>query len=125
MITETIVSFGFGLIYIFYPQYLVEEYLVDKTGFNDTARIIGLHYGSLMCTVGIIAWLARNAQPSIARRSITLLTCLSCIWVIFISFYALANHLETEAIWLTIIILAIMATWAGYLLWKEKDLSLN
>jgi hypothetical protein len=124
MIAETLVCFGFGLIYIFFPQYLIDEYLIDKTGLNDTVRIIAMHYGSLMLCIGILQFYCRNAQPSFARKAILFIPLLSNFFVVLISFYGLSKNIENAAIWQVIILCGAMSAWAAWLLWKEKDLNL-
>jgi amino acid permease len=125
MIAETLVCFGFGLIYIFFPQYLIDEYLTDKTGLNDTVRIIGMHYGSLMLCIGILQFYCRNAQPSFARKAILFIPLLSNFFVVLISFYGLSANIENNMIWTVIVPLLFMSGWAGWLLWKERDLKLS
>lgn len=125
MIAETLVCFGFGLIYIFFPQYLIDEYLIDKTGLNDTVRIIALHYGSLMLCIGILQFYCRNAQPSFARKAILFIPLLSNFFVVLISFYGLSANIENITIWQVIILCGALSAWAGWLLWKEEDLSLS
>ena len=126
MIAETLVSLGFGLVYLFYPQMLIDDYLVDKTPLNSTGQTIALHYGTLMVSVGIAAWFSRNAQPSVGRRALLIITCLSCLLVCIISFYLLSKGIETSAIiWTVIIPLAFMGGWAGWLLSNEAGLDLK
>ena len=125
MIAESLVCFAFGLIYIVYPQYLNDEYLIDKTGLNSTVRAVGLNYGSLMITIGILQWYARNAQPSFARKAILFIPLLSNFFVVLISFYGLSANIFNNAIWQVIIMCGVLSVWAGYLLWKEKDLNLG
>lgn len=124
MIAETLISVGFGLVYIFFPQYLVDDYLVDKTGLNSTAKIIALHYGTLLITVGILQFYCRNAQPSFTRKAILFIPLLSNFFVVLISFYGLSQNIENAAIWQVIILCGAMSAWAAWLLWKEKDLNL-
>ncbi len=124
MIAETLVSIGFGLVYIIYPQYLVDDYLVDKTGLNETAKLIAMHYGALLITVGILQFYCRNAQPSFARKAILFIPLLSNFSVVLISFYSLSKGIENNMIWTVIIPLLFMSGWAAWLLWKEKDLKL-
>ncbi len=124
MIAETLVSIGFGLVYIIYPQYLVDDYLVDKTGLNSTVKIIAMHYGALLITVGILQFYCRNAQPSFARKAILFIPLLSNFSVVLISFYSLSKGIENNMIWTVIIPLLFMSGWAAWLLWKEKDLKL-
>ena len=125
MIAETLVSIGFGLVYIFFPQHLVDDYLVDKTGLNSTAKIIALHYGTLLITVGILQFYCRNAQPSFARKTILFIPLLSNFSVVLISFYALSTNIENNMVWTVIILCVAMSTWAAWLMWKEKDLNLG
>lgn len=126
MIAETLVSIGFGLVYLFYPQMLIDDYLVDKTPLNSTGQTIALHYGSLLITIGFVQWFARNTQPSGARKSILFIPLLSNLFVVIISIYCLSKGIETSAIiWTVIIPLALMSGWAGWLLSKEAGLDLK
>ncbi len=125
MIAETLVSIGFGLVYIIYPQYLVDDYLIDKTGLNSTAKIIALHYGTLLITIGMLQFYCRNAQPSFARKAILFIPIFSNLFVVLISFYGLSAGIENNMIWTVIIPLLFMSGWATWLLWKEKDLKLE
>lgn len=125
MIAETLVCFGFGLIYILYPQYLIDEYLIDKTGLNSTVKILAMSYGSLLIALGILQWYCRNAQPSFARKAVLFIPLLSNFFVVLISFYGLSAGIENNMIWSVIILCGALSAWAGYLLWKEQDLNLS
>ena len=125
MIVETITCLVFGLLYFLAPQFLVDEYLVDKTGLNSTAKLVDWHYGSLLITAGIMMWVCRNARPSMARFAILFLPVLSNLFIVLISVYALTAGIETNMILTVIVLCGVMGVWAAILLRKEQALVLD
>lgn len=125
MIVEAITCVAFGLLYFLAPQFLVDEYLVDKTGLNSTAKLVDWHYGSLLITIGIMQWVCRNARPSMARFAILFLPVLSNLFIVLISIYALTTGIETNMILTVIVLCGVMGVWAAMLLMKERGLVLD
>lgn len=125
MIVEAIVCVAFGLTYLLAPQFLVDEYLVDKTGFNGTVKLVGWHYGSLLIAVGVMMWVCRNARPSVARFAILFGPLLSNISVVLISVYAITANIENSMTWTVVVLCGALGVWAAMLLKSEQGLALD
>jgi hypothetical protein len=73
MIIKAIVCLGFGPLLLFVPGWLLN---ILGTSFGPGAALTAREYGAALIGNLLLAWLARNAEDSIARRAI--------IWNLFI-----------------------------------------
>ncbi|MCX6233247.1 MAG: hypothetical protein NT175_00780 [Bacteroidetes bacterium] len=73
MIIKAIVCLGFGPLLLFVPGWLLNTL---GTSFGPGADLTAREYGAALIGNLLLAWLARNAEDSIARRAI--------IWNLFI-----------------------------------------
>jgi hypothetical protein len=73
MIIKAIVCLGFGPLLLFVPGQLLN---LLGTSFGPGAALTAREYGAALIGNLLLAWLARNAEDSVARRAI--------IWNLFV-----------------------------------------
>ncbi|WP_428656731.1 hypothetical protein [Runella sp.] len=121
---NAVVCFLFSVPLMLVPQMIMEIYLVDKTNVDPAAFVLSRGYGSLMFGLAIALWTAKDAGPSVARRSILYMIAVANALLTVVHIYSYSIGAENSMA-LTIVALGVvLGGWAGMLLAKESGLKL-
>ena len=116
-----IINSLFGILLIFAPTMMTQEYLTNSSLENDATVFLGRLLGSVLISIGIAGWIARNTGPSIARRALLILTSIGSLGNCIIHIIAITGNVEKSFAWGTVLLAIILTIWGGQLLMKEKD----
>ena len=120
-----IIDLMFGLGLLIAPQMVVDMYAAQKGIMLGTFDVLARGYGTLLTTLGIGAYWARNAGPSVGRQALFIIGMVSGILASILHIWAIQSGVENSMAWSIVFFTAIAAVWAGLLLSKEKDLNLQ
>ena len=119
-IFSSIVALAYGLPLLFAPQGIIDMYSVEKTNLSGMVTLVSRTYGGLLIAFGIGGFMAINAGPSIARRSLIAVTTINTSISAILNLLAINNGVENSTAWVTVIVVAAIAVLSGMLLTKEK-----
>jgi hypothetical protein len=110
-------SFGLGLLFM--PQMLVDMYGAQKSDVSGTFDLIARSYGTLLTSLGIMAFLMRDAKPSLARYVYLLGTSLAGLLVTVVHLKAIFQGVENNLAWIIVLSTSLIMFWSGLLVSKE------
>lgn len=124
-ILDTFVLLGFGLPMLISPQFLADLYLTDTTPLSPTFTYIFRLYSLFLIANGILAYLIRNAKPSIGRQAFLISIVVAGLGTSILHIMAFSQGLEKSTGWLTVVVTAILGVWAIMILMKEKGVAIE
>jgi hypothetical protein len=119
-ICQAILNIGFGLGLLFAPQMLADMYGSQKMDVTGIFDIIARSYGTLLTSLGITAFLMRDAKPSIARYYYLLGTALAGFLVSVVHLRGIFQGVENSMAWLVVLSTSIITVWSGFLVSIEN-----
>ncbi len=121
---NSVICFLFSVPLMLSPQLLMDIYLVDKTETNPATFVLARGYGTLMFGLAIALWTAKNAAPSVARRSMLFMVAVANILLVIVHVHSYSTGVENIMSWTIVAMAVLLAGWAGMLLAKENNLDL-
>lgn len=116
-------SFGLGLLLM--PQTLVDMYGTQKSDVSGAFDLVARSYGTLLTSLGIMAYLMRNTKPSLARYFYLLGTSIAGLLVTGVHLKAILQGVENNLAWLIVLSTSIIMVWSGLLVSKEDRKTLE
>ncbi len=106
-----------GVSWLLFPGAMLTQWSVSP---NPLAEYIGRRYAAMFFGYSVIAWLAREASDSPARRAIVAgafaLNCANTA----VTLFGLATAAIGPAAWFVVILEAFLAVGFGYFLFSER-----
>ncbi len=116
------ISFGLGLLFL--PQMMVDMYLVQKGDMSAALDFLARSYGTALTGLGLMAYMIRDSQASLARYVFLLGTMVTGILVTCVHVRAIFQGVENNMAWGTVILLLIVTAWSGWLVSQEDPKTL-
>ena len=98
---------------------LVDMYMTDKGAMSAALDFLARSYGTALVGLGFMAYMVRNAQPSLARYGFLLGTAVTGVLITGVHLRAIFQGVENNLAWGTVILLLIVTAWSGWLVSKE------
>jgi hypothetical protein len=117
------ISFGLGLLLT--PQMLMDMYSVQTSDVSGMLDVIARSYGTLLTSLGIMAFLMRDAKPSLARYVYLFGTAIAGFLATVVHLKAILQGVENNLSWLVVLSTSIIMVWSGYLVSKEDRKTLE
>jgi hypothetical protein len=117
------ISFGLGLLLT--PQMLMDMYSVQTSDVSGTFDVIARSYGTLLTSLGIMAFLMRDAKSSLGRYVYLLGTAIAGFLATVVHLKAILQGVENSLSWLVVLSTSIIMVWSGYLVSKEDRKTLE
>jgi hypothetical protein len=119
-ICQAILNIGFGLGLLLAPQMLIDMYGSQKSDVTGTFDLVARSYGTLLTSLGVMAYLMRDSKPSAARYYYLLGTALAGLLVTVVHLKAIFQGVENNMAWLVVLSTSLIAVWSGFLVSKEN-----
>ena len=124
-IVSSLVALAFGVPLLFAPQAIIDVYSADKSTLTSIATHVCRVYGGMLIAFAIGGLMAQNAEASLARRSLIIVTVINAGLSMILNALAVVNGVENNLGWLTVLTLVVITAWSGLLLSKENVASLK
>jgi Na+/phosphate symporter len=122
---QAILNISFGLGLLFTPQMLLDMYGAQTTNVSGMFDVIARSYGTLLTSLGITAFLMRDAKPSLARYVYLMGTAIAGFLITVVTLKAIFQGVENNLSWLVVLSTSIIMFWSGYLVSKEDKKTLE
>ena len=116
----TLLNASFGLELLLMPQMLVDMYGSQKSDVSGTFDLVARSYGTLLTSLGIMAFLMRDTKPSLARYFYLLGTTIASVLVTGVHLKAIFQGVENNLAWIIVLSTSIIMVWSGLLVSKEN-----
>jgi nitrate reductase gamma subunit len=110
-IIAAVVTLVFGVLFILIPDQVYSWYGVNA---DMQLNYMGGLFGAALVAVGLIAWLARNAADSDARKAIVLSFFIADFIGFIIALVAQLHHIVNSLGWLTVGLYLFFSVTFGY-----------
>ena len=103
----------------------MDMYGSQKTEVAGMLDTVSRAYGTILTGFGVASWMCRDAAPSIARRSMLMLTLVGDALVTIVHINAIMQGTENNLAWLIVLLTGGIAIWSALLLSKEQPTELT
>ncbi len=110
-ITTAVCAVVFGVAFVIIPTELYSLYAVDST---EGLNYMGQLFGAALIGLGLIAWFARNATDSDARKAIVLSFFIADGIGFIVALIGQLNSIVGPLGWLTVAIYLLLTIGFGY-----------
>lgn len=117
---QALLNASFGLELLLMPQMLVDMYGSQKSDVSGTFDLVARSYGTLLTSLGIMAFLMRDTKPSLARYFYLLGTTIASVLVTGVHLKAIFQGVENNLAWIIVLSTSIIMVWSGLLVSKEN-----
>ena len=115
---QAIVAFLFGLLFVLLPEMALEPYMITEDQMTPTAAHMARLFGALLLAFAVGCWIQRSHTNH--RHWMYMIFGVNIINAL-INTQASLNGLFTPFNWSSVVIVIILAAWAGYVLFVKKE----
>ena len=112
------VLFGFSLVFL--PDMMTQQYLADAASQNTATVLLCRLFGSLLLSLAVTLFIARDAGPSSARKGLILGGVLVQVAYVIVHGMAITQGVEKPFAWGTVGISVVMFLWGVAVMRSDK-----
>ncbi|MFM7840124.1 MAG: hypothetical protein ACKO6K_11180 [Chitinophagaceae bacterium] len=110
----------FGVSLVFLPDMMTQQYLVDSASQNSATILLCRLFGSLLLSLAVGLFIARDAGPSSARKGLVIAAVIVQVAYVITHVTAINQGVEKPFAWGTVGISVVMFFWGIAVLRSNK-----
>jgi hypothetical protein len=116
MAIAAVVAAVFGLGFILAPAWTMSSYGVTL---ETAGQWMARYLGSAFIGIGVLTWLAKNAEPSEGLRAVLLGGFVTCVLGLVVAVLDALSGLGNALVWLNVVIYLFLTVGFGYFQFVE------
>jgi len=118
---NAIICFLFAIPLLAVPAQFLSQYMIETDQLGSAGSAVSKAYGGMILALGVALWMGRNAMgESLARKILLWYVLIGNACAFFAYMVPALNGLINPRIYTSVVLAAVLALWAAFLIFKKK-----